>query len=161
MGPEQTLKRRMPRSGTRPPITNTARVSQFSAGRDVLLFRFSFDIVERLLRKRDGSGAVLNTRSWKGLRMEFMSFTDKSIPAVFVRLARPSYDPHDPKLTKDAKGHTFRTSIKAEKVGVKSEIAAQRLKLLWIDNPAGLLLVFPDECMISPVGKLDPEMAFK
>jgi hypothetical protein len=151
----------MPRAGTRPLVSNTVRVCQSGSGRNTLLFRFSFDIVEKLLRKRDGVGSVLNSRSWPGLRMEFMAFSDKSIPAVFVRIAKPSYDPRDPRLTKAAHGHTFRTVVKASRVGVKDDIPAQRLKLLWIDTPPGLLLVFPDDQMLSPIGKLDPEVAFK
>lgn len=146
------------RAKGRPKNVGVVKVAQEAPGRSVLRFSFAEDIIEKLLRQRDGAGVSLNRSTERGQRMEFLAFSDKSIPAVFVRLAQPSFDPIHNKLTRTKR--SFRIVIKAEKIGVKNEIPNIELKTLWIDNPKGLLLIFPDEYMLAPTPKLDAELAF-
>lgn len=147
------------RARGRPKNVGIVKVAQEAPGRSVLRFSFAEDIIEKLLRQRDGAGVSLNRSTERGQRMEFLAFSDKSIPAVFVRLAQPSFDPIHNKLVR-ASSRSFRIVMKAEKIGVKAEIPNIELKTLWIDNPKGLLLIFPDEYMLSPVPKLDADLAF-
>ena len=120
--------------------------------------RFPESCVERLLRKRDGAGASLNRFTEKGLRLERMSFTDASIPAAFFRLEKLSFDPRSPRLRRF--GRAIYTSASARMLKIKKPDKSYRLKTLWINEPPGLLVIFPDDWMLDPTPKIDAELAF-
>lgn len=118
------------------------------------LFSFSFDVVERLLKARDGRKAKLNYLSWARLHMRFMTFSHYNMPALFVCLDRylfPSDVSEHPKMFKRGKDtYTFGVYMKTKAIGLKPTFKSQRLKLLWVDKPAGLMLIFEDGDMHLP-----------
>lgn len=127
--------------------TNTARAAPDRGGSRVA-FTFSFDIVERLLKARDGKHAKLHFKSWQRLYLRFMTFTEyDEVPALFVYLDSykfPGDKSDHPKLTKAKGRFTFHTNVASKVIGLRPDFKARRLKLLWVNKPAGLMLIFDD-----------------
>lgn len=144
----------------RPLSTETVRMmSVTNSDKDTLetlRFVLSFDVVERLLQLRDmNPKAKLGPKNWSWLRVEFLSFDDKSMPCAFMRLApgdlHQSQLSRFPKLTKDYTGHQFKTHVRASTIGVRNAVLTQRLETMWMEDrrfPRGLLLIFEDDDML-------------
>lgn len=126
---------------------NTVRVSP-SKGGTRASFVFSFDIIERLLRARDGKRVKLHFKSWQRLYLKFMTFSQyEDVPALFVYLDNykfPGDKSEHPKLTKIKRRYMFQCSIASDRIGLRPDFKTQRLKLLWVDKPAGMMLIFGD-----------------
>lgn len=128
---------------------NTAKVWSQKGG--ILRFTLSYDLVEKLIYLRDGKHGKLNAYTWKDLHIEFQGLTDRSMPAIFVRLDKwrllGDKSPW-PKLSKRNDDHRFHTSINSKRIGIKPDIEATRLKLMWMKKLKGLLLIFPDDALL-------------
>jgi hypothetical protein len=143
----------------RKPLVETAILSRIKTSKQQMRLKLSEDIVLKLLRQRDGAGASFNRFTKRGLRLETLKFTDKQVPAVFVRIAAPSFDPIWPRLIQ--KGRAFHSHAQAKNWGIKAtHWEPTKLKMLWLDNPKGLLLIIPDEFMLADGPKIDAELAF-
>lgn len=133
---------------------------------ETLRFTFSWDVIERLLKYRDGPQVSLGPHNWSQLRLSFTRFEDRRMPACFVQLAPglfpPSELPKYPKVTKTSKGHQFTAQIRAIKLGVTSALVTQELETLWLEHPKfprGLMVIFQDADMLYAGEKANPVAA--
>lgn len=133
----------------RPPSINTIRAIAVGPGGTAARLVFSWDIVEQLLKLRDGKHQRLTNYNWHTLYLDVLTFNDMTIPGVFIRL-KPRVvlmEPTGLKLTKMPKGYRFTTEAKVETFWLKPGFQTQRCKMLWLRNPEGLMVTFRDEDM--------------
>ena len=149
-GRPPTFKQPHKKAQGRPPSINTIRVTPVGPGGTAARLVFSWDIVERLLKLRDGKNIGLNNYNWHTLYLDILTFTDMTIPGVFVKL-KPrvvTFKPTGIKLTKRPGSYQFRAEVRVAGLWLKPGFKTQRVKTLWIRNPAGIMLVFDDEDMM-------------
>lgn len=149
-GRPPTFKQPHKKAPGRPPAINTVRAIAVGPGGTAARLVFSWDIVEQLLRLRDGKNQKLTSYNWHTLYLDILTFNDMTIPGVFIKL-KPrvvTFEPTGIKLTKMPKGYRFTAETKCENLWLKYGFATQRAKLLWLRNPAGLMVVFRDEDMM-------------
>ncbi len=128
---------------------------------DVVRFEFSEDVVRHLIELRDRKYPTMPyltpDHRFMFLRIQFAKFADIGMPAVFVHLEPPIYDPRpggSRSLVRAKNGRRFQTQVKGSLIGVKPDWPTTPLTLLWADqegNPMqGLVLIFPDDAMLFP-----------
>ncbi len=169
-GPKPKKKKRpLPRGRKRRPgggrsiSTDTARVTSYGRTHSFLRITLSEDLVEMLIDMHDKvfGGMLRRTKPkkdeithYEGTRLEFARLMDMSIPAIFLRVEPPSFDPKGYRLFRPGgRGRQYCVQIKASRVGVKDNIATCRLETMLQQSApnlfgGGMLLLFPDEAMI-------------
>lgn len=143
----------------RPPATEQVKVYPGSRKGDMLRFDFAENVVVKLIELRDreypSMPYITPDHRFKFLRIQFARFAEIGMPATFVRLEPPIYDPrHDASraLVRVSRGRRFETQIRASMIGMRSDLETMHLTLLWADLPnqrmQGLVLIFPDEALL-------------
>ncbi len=149
--PKKSLR---PKRNPRPAKTETVRV--IYSRKNTARFTFTADVMEKLLDLHLGVfGAMYFNVAPRGqrhraFRLQFARLADLRIPAVFVRIEPPTYDPrgkriyHNPKHPND-----YNSQIVATKLRLRWPFPPYRPELLWADQAKpgglnGLILTFPD-----------------
>lgn len=133
---------------SRPYVINMVRLQAGDpTGREARLV-FSWDMIERLIKLRDGKHGKLHNLNWDTLYLDVLPFADMSVPGVFVRLRPLEFSPLGFKLYKPPGRHTFMMRARAKHLWLKPVAAPKRLKTLWVTEPAGLMVVFDDADML-------------
>lgn len=144
----------------RPPLADAVKMIRATA-KDVCRFELSENVVAKLITLRDARYPqmpyITPDHRFMFLRLQFAKFADIGMPAVFVHLEPPVYDPRpggSRSLVRARNGRRFQTQIKGSLIGVKPDWPTTDLTLLWADqqgNPMqGLVLIFPDDAMTYP-----------
>lgn len=153
--PKRSLK---PKRKARPPITDQVRV--YSAGANKLKFIFTVDVLRKLIDMHMMLYAehylirIIDPYTrYRQFRIEFARLADLRIPAVFIRIEPPTFDPRGKRIHPMKSPNTYFVEIVATKLKVRHPIPPRKLELLWADQGkpgelAGLIMTFPDEDMV-------------
>lgn len=150
--PKRSLK---PLRHPRPAVTDTVRA--YAVAPNKIRIVFTTDVIEKLLElhmKVHGGFyfmPVRNSQRYRQFRLQLGRMSDLRIPAVFVQIEPPTFDPRGRRIMKRPKNvnHYF-IEIVATKLRLRHPIPARKLELLWADQGKpggmnGLVLTFPDE----------------
>lgn len=145
-----------PKRHPRPAKTDTVRVS--FARKNTARFSFTADVMEKLLDLHLGVfGAFYVQYTPKGqrhrmFRLQFARLADLRIPAVFVRIEPPTYDPHGKRIRHNPQHpNVYLCEIVLTKLKLRpGPFKPYHPELLWADSGRvgdlnGLILNFPDE----------------
>lgn len=145
----------LPKRNPRPAKTETVHVYAIPANK--VRFSFTADVMEKLLDLHLGLwGAFYFNVAPRGqrhrtFRLQFVRFADLRIPAVFVMIEPPTYDPHGKRIHHTPKHpNTYACEIVATKLKLRYPFKPWHPELLWADQGKpgglnGLILNFPDE----------------
>lgn len=157
-------KKRKPAGRGRPALKETVKATWINGGNTVR-FVFSEDMVAKLREFHMSMFSVFYTGGlvrpdkvfdpYKAIRLEFMQFSDLSIPAVFVRIEPPTYDPKGHRLWRAKNGRRFFAQTPVKPIGVKPGQETVTLEHLFEESSpqmlgGGMLLIFPDDYMVFP-----------
>lgn len=109
----------------------------------------SIGVVQRLLRAYTGVPKKKLTESiFDYLYVDVMPLVQKKMPAMFISLApmvTDRYYQRGHKLSRDRKRFVFVFEYPLLYLGLKPTIKAQRLKIAWMKDPNGLMVIFEDD----------------
>lgn len=150
--PKRSLKaKRHPR----PPKTETVNV--YAGPPNKVRFCFTADVINKLLELHLKLWGVMYSpltprdKRHRMFRLQFVRFADLHIPAVFVHIEPPNYDPRGKRLMHDARHpNIYYSEIVATKLKMIHPFKAYHPELLWADQGKpgglnGLIMNFPDE----------------
>lgn len=149
--PKRSLR---PKRNPRPAKTDLVRVT-FSR-ENTARFSFTLDVMEKLIDLHLGVfGAMYFNVAPRGqrhrnFRLQFARLADLRIPAVFVRIEPPTYDPRGKRI-RFVPPNTYICEIVMTKLRLRpGYFRPQRPEMLWADQGRlgdlnGLILNFPDE----------------
>lgn len=156
-------KKPAPARRGRKPSTKTIRASWVGPMGTVLRLSISSDVVEHLKRAHDaafgimyGFGSFHAARAgydpYKMMRIEFMRFEDTGIPAVFIRIEPPTYNPTGHRMWRVPGGHQFQVEVRCSEVGLKTDLPPLKCEYLFDEaRPkvlgGGMMVTFPDHYM--------------
>lgn len=137
----------------RPPKLETVNV--YSAGKNKARFTFTADVMNKLVDLHLGLfGGFYFMPAAKGqrhrmFRLQFVRFADLRIPAVFVRIEPPTYDPRGKRIHHPFP-NVYASEIVATKLKLRYPFKPHHPELLWADQGKpgglnGLILNFVDE----------------
>ncbi len=150
--PKRSLR---PKRHPRPAKTETVNV--YAGANRKVRFCFTTDVMEKLLDLHLGLWGAFyfsvtpRAQRHRMFRLQFVRFADLRIPAVFVMIEPPTYDPRGRRILHNAKEpNIYRVEIVATKLKMRHPFRAQHPELLWADQGKpgglnGLILNFPDE----------------
>lgn len=148
--PKRSLKRK---TNPRPPKTEIVNV--YAGPPNKVRFVFSADVMNKLLELHLKLWGVMYSpltpreNRHRMFRLQFVRFADLHIPAVFVHIEPPTYDPRGKRVT-HPKPNYYQAEIVATKLKMRHPFKAMHPELLWADQGKpgglnGLILNFPDE----------------
>lgn len=146
----------------RKPAIDTIRANWIDGGKYVRL-SISDDLVAQLKTAHAAMFQAFYLNSFvrretgydpfKAIRIEVMRFDDITMPAVLVRIETPNFDPKGHRLWQAKTGKRWYVQFRAAELGLRDSMPATKLEYLF--EPAspkllggGMVLLFPDECMI-------------
>jgi hypothetical protein len=161
--PKRTLGR-----PPRPRLTDSVRA--YSSGKNKIRFTFTADVIKKLLDMHMNiwmhmylTQVISQQQRHRHFRLEFARLADIRIPAVFVRIEPPTYDPRGRRIRKITENQ-LTCEITAPKIKVRWPIPPTQMELLWADQGIpgglnGLIMTFPDEYMIYDGPKLPAKIS--
>lgn len=148
----KTGQRRMSRDhmtpeqrGGRPKLTGRVRFYPNQA-RGLAEVIFTFDIVQRLVRLRDGDAI----KRWD--RYYYLEvLRDPGVPAIMVRIEAPTFHPGGRRLTRHpSRPNTYRLNLSAKTFNLRDDAAPFDFDQLWIEAKRAVVLIFPREAVLDP-----------
>lgn len=160
--PKRSLR---PKANPRQLVTETVRA--YTSRKNRIRITFSADVIKKLIDihmdifREHYLVPVHPKQRLRQFRLQFARLADIGIPAVFVRIEPPTFDPHGKRIHRVYRNQ-FYAEIVASKLRMRCPIPARKLELLWADqgNPYGLnglILTFPDEDMVPFDPTLPPK----
>lgn len=127
-----------------------------------LEFAVSFDLIDQLWRWRDWQKEKKPMPAWakRSLTAEFVTFRDKTLPGVSLRLeSLSSYRTRGVAVTQKKGYHSYTIAASAKKIGLNAEhLRTRRIDYLeWPEEKALLLIFEPQELLRNSVNS-DPQI---
>lgn len=133
-------------------------------GTNKLRFTFTRDIIDRLIAAHmklyDAFywNVVDRTAMYRQYRLQYVRFADLRVPAVFVMIEPPTFDPRGKRLHRIS-NNQFYSEIVATKLKVNPErLHAHRAEHYWAEQGLGglngVVINLPDEAMVYDGPKL-------
>ena len=153
MTEEPRPKRTRDRSKSGKPLLQTIRMEAIRYDKAVARFYISEDIMLELLAMHDrlyGSYYYHHDAQerQKMLRMSIARLADMHIPAVFMRIEAPTFNPVGYKLRRPKNSRRYIVEIKADKIRLRPGVKTQVLDWYYIPNMpggGGVMVNFADE----------------
>lgn len=148
----------------RPPSVDTVRVMSLKrngVSLKTLKLTFSENVILKLLELHDDRYSPFyytpRQERLKILRVQFGRLSDINIPGIFVHVEPPSYDPKGSRVTQLPGKRAYQCRILCRKLGLKDDIPAMSLEVMWMEPQRGLLVLFPDEYKLPPRAEVERE----
>lgn len=154
-GRKRIQRKRPPKPKSPPgaaPLAETVHLIGTGAGRKLVCFTFSQDIVERLMDLHDARYEPLiyapRAQRLRRARLQVVRLMDIGIPSVMVMIEpQITWDPRGRLLRRVARRYTC--TVSAHRIGLRAGIPRRDPDWFWAENMQGLIINLPDED-ISP-----------
>lgn len=161
--PGGKTKRGTPRlrkpGGGRPPATGVVHMLTTGDSEAYVRISFSEDVIDKLVEMHAAVFGAFTmahrlNRNYTGLRIQFARLVDMSIPAVFVRIEPPTWDPKGKRLWRPPHSRRLQVTIACSKIGVRPGVKPAYLEQMYHESMPGVLgggmiLNFPDDYMMA------------
>lgn len=149
--PKRSLR---PKRHPRPALTETVRA--YAIPPKKIRIAFSADVIDKLvaLHMQMHGGFYFTPMhrddTYRMFRLQLGRIADLRIPAVFVQIEPPTFDPRGRRIMRGQSRNRYMIEVSATKLRLRHPIPPRKLELLWADQGIrggmnGLILTFPDE----------------